>query len=48
MIEGCKKSNISMIDLAKSFQDVGVSAIIYTDIAKDGMMLGPDLPVQKN
>ena len=43
MIEGwVKKSNISMIDLAKSFQDVGVSAIIYTDIAKDGMMLGPD------
>ena len=38
-----KKSNISVIDLAKSFQDVGVSAIIYTDIAKDGMMLGPDL-----
>jgi len=37
-----KKSNISVIDLAKSFQDVGVSAIIYTDIAKDGMMLGPD------
>ena len=43
MIEGwVKKSNISMIDLAKSFQDVGVSAIIYTDISKDGMMLGPD------
>ena len=43
MIEGwVKKSNVSMIDLAKSFQDVGVSAIIYTDIAKDGMMLGPD------
>ena len=43
MVEGwVKKSNMSMIDLAKSFQDVGVSAIIYTDIAKDGMMLGPD------
>lgn len=28
------------IDLAKSFEDVGISAIIYTDIAKDGVMEG--------
>ncbi len=44
MVEGwVKKSNISVFDLAKSFEDVGVSAIIYTDISKDGMMLGPDI-----
>ena len=43
MLEGwVKKSNMSVSDLAKSFEDVGVSAIIYTDISKDGMMLGPD------
>ena len=43
MVEGwVKKSNISVFDLAKSFEDVGASAIIYTDINKDGMMLGPD------
>ena len=44
MVEGwVKKSNMSVFDLAKSFEDVGVSAIIYTDISKDGMMLGPDI-----
>ena len=43
MVEGwVKKSNMSVFDLAKSFEDVGASAIIYTDINKDGMMLGPD------
>ena len=43
MVEGwVKKSNISVFDLAKSLEDVGASAIIYTDINKDGMMLGPD------
>ena len=30
-------------DLAASFADEPVAAIIYTDIAKDGMMLGPNL-----
>ena len=44
MVEGwVKKSKMSVFDLAKSFEDVGVSAIIYTDISKDGMMLGPDI-----
>ena len=49
MLEGwVKKSNVSVFDLAKSFEDVGVSAIIYTDISKDGMMLGPDFNGTKN
>jgi len=30
------------IDLAKKFEDAGVSAIIYTDISKDGAMSGPN------
>ena len=30
------------VDLAKKFEDVGVSAIIYTDISKDGAMEGPN------
>ena len=33
-------SNVQVIDLAKRFEADGVSAIVYTDIAKDGMMQG--------
>ena len=32
-----------VIDLAKRFEDDGVHAIIYTDIARDGMMQGVNL-----
>ena len=31
------------IDLAHEFENVGVAAIIYTDISRDGMMQGPNL-----
>ncbi|MDQ6962180.1 MAG: 1-(5-phosphoribosyl)-5-[(5-phosphoribosylamino)methylideneamino]imidazole-4-carboxamide isomerase [Mariprofundaceae bacterium] len=31
------------VDLAKKFEDDGVSAIIYTDIARDGMLSGPNI-----
>lgn len=30
------------VDLAKKFEDVGVAAIIYTDINRDGAMQGPN------
>jgi phosphoribosylformimino-5-aminoimidazole carboxamide ribotide isomerase len=33
-------SSVSAIDLAKKFEQAGVSAIVYTDIARDGMMQG--------
>jgi len=33
-------SNIEATDLAKQFDQQGVSAIVYTDIARDGMMQG--------
>lgn len=33
-------SNIQALDLAKQFENMGVSAIVYTDIARDGMMQG--------
>lgn len=33
-------SSVRAVDLAKQFRDVGVSAIVYTDIARDGMMQG--------
>ena len=37
-------SNVHVIDLAKRFADDGVEAIIYTDIARDGMMQGVNVP----
>jgi phosphoribosylformimino-5-aminoimidazole carboxamide ribotide isomerase len=30
-------------ELARRFEDAGVAAIIYTDIARDGMLCGPNL-----
>lgn len=40
-IDGWKKiSNIKSIDLAKKFENCGISSIIYTDIYRDGMMQG--------
>lgn len=35
-----KVSDIKAVDLAKQFEGLGVQAIVYTDIAKDGMMQG--------
>ncbi|HCR86014.1 MAG TPA: 1-(5-phosphoribosyl)-5-((5-phosphoribosylamino)methylideneamino)imidazole-4-carboxamide isomerase [Alphaproteobacteria bacterium] len=37
-----KESDISVIELAKKFENAGVAAIIYTDISKDGTMTGAD------
>ncbi len=34
-------------DLAREMEDYGVTAIIYTDIARDGMMQGPNLEATK-
>jgi len=36
-------TDVKAVDLAKQFEDDGVSAIIYTDIARDGMMTGPNI-----
>jgi phosphoribosylformimino-5-aminoimidazole carboxamide ribotide isomerase len=36
-------SELSVLDIAKRFEDAGVSAIIYTDIARDGMLKGLNL-----
>ncbi len=35
-----RASTMSAVDLGKRFEDAGVEAIIYTDIARDGMMKG--------
>jgi phosphoribosylformimino-5-aminoimidazole carboxamide ribotide isomerase len=40
-IDGWSKlSGHDVVDLAKKFQDIGVDAIVYTDIGRDGMMNG--------
>ena len=40
-VEGwAETTDMTVIDLAKKFEDVGVSAIIYTDINRDGAMGG--------
>jgi phosphoribosylformimino-5-aminoimidazole carboxamide ribotide isomerase len=36
-------SEIAAVELARRFADTGVSAIIYTDISRDGMMTGLNL-----
>lgn len=43
-VEGwVKASTMKAVDLAKLFEDAGVAAIIYTDIARDGTLEGPNL-----
>ena len=36
-------SELSALDIARRFEDAGVSAIIYTDIARDGLLQGLNL-----
>ena len=36
-------TDISAVNLARKFEGFGVSAIIYTDISRDGMLQGPNL-----
>lgn len=38
-----EETDVMVTDLAKSFEDAGVAAIIYTDILRDGAMTGPNL-----
>lgn len=37
------ETNVHATDLANSFEDAGVAAIIYTDIDRDGAMQGPNI-----
>jgi len=36
-------TGITAVELARKFEDCGVTAIIYTDISRDGMLQGPNL-----
>ncbi|MEP2942732.1 MAG: 1-(5-phosphoribosyl)-5-[(5-phosphoribosylamino)methylideneamino]imidazole-4-carboxamide isomerase [Hyphomicrobiales bacterium] len=37
-------SELTTVDLAKKFEDVGVSAVIFTDIDRDGILKGLNFP----
>ena len=36
-------TDVDAVELAKSYEDAGVAAIIYTDIMRDGAMKGPNI-----
>jgi phosphoribosylformimino-5-aminoimidazole carboxamide ribotide isomerase len=38
-----EETDVQATDLARSFEDAGVAAIIYTDIDRDGAMQGPNI-----
>ncbi len=38
-----EETDVMVTDLAKSFEDAGIAAIIYTDILRDGAMKGPNV-----
>jgi phosphoribosylformimino-5-aminoimidazole carboxamide ribotide isomerase len=43
-VEGwAETSELTALDLARRFEDVGVAAIIYTDISRDGLLAGLNL-----
>jgi len=43
-VEGwTEPTSIIAIDLAKRFEDIGIAALIYTDIKRDGMRRGPNI-----
>jgi phosphoribosylformimino-5-aminoimidazole carboxamide ribotide isomerase len=43
-VEGwAKTSELSALEIARRFEDAGVAGIVYTDIARDGMLKGLNL-----
>ncbi len=40
-VEGwAEQSELTVLDIARRFEDAGVAAIVYTDIGRDGMLQG--------
>lgn len=43
-VEGwAETSDVTVLDLARKFEDAGVAALIYTDIDRDGVLAGPNV-----
>ena len=40
-------SNISALELARRLENDGASVVIFTDISRDGVLVGPNLPSLK-
>ncbi len=40
-------SNVQAIDLLKELSGCAIAAVVYTDIARDGMLNGPNIPALK-
>jgi phosphoribosylformimino-5-aminoimidazole carboxamide ribotide isomerase len=48
-VEGwTEETNLSAIELAKRYEDEGLAAIVYTDIERDGMGVGPNVTATEN
>lgn len=43
-----EQSNLSALELAKHFEGAGAAALIYTDIARDGILKGINIEATKN
>jgi phosphoribosylformimino-5-aminoimidazole carboxamide ribotide isomerase len=43
-----KLTRHDVIDIAKKFESYGVEAVVYTDIGRDGMMTGVNIPATVN
>lgn len=45
-VEGWEEvSNVDSVELCKELERIGIKTIIYTDISKDGMMIGPNFNI---
>lgn len=45
-IEGWEEvSSVDSVELCKELEEMGVKTIVYTDISKDGMMIGPNFNI---
>lgn len=48
-IEGwTQTTRVKAVDLARQFEDIGVAAINFTDIQRDGMQTGPNIPATRH
>jgi len=43
-----EETDISPIGMARKYESLGISAIIYTDIQRDGMSTGPNIEATRN
>ena len=45
-VEGWEEvSNVNSVELCKELEKIGVKTVVYTDISKDGMLIGPNFDI---